>query len=646
MGIVAEDVERARSATDLVELISEKVALRRVGTRWVGLCPFHSENTASFSVNGELGRYYCFGCQARGDAISFLRETEHMDFPGAVEALAARTGITLRYDGTDHPGGTGARKRSAKLAEVMEKAVAWYHERLLSSPDAARARSYLRRERGYDAATVKQFRLGWAPEGWDTLARELGAPLDLLGEAGLAFRNQAGRMNDSFRGRVLFPIFDAAGHPVGMGGRVLPGAAGPKYKNTQTTPLYDKSRVLYGLNWAKGAIVERGLVVVCEGYTDVIGFHAAGVTEAVATCGTALAEGHVKLLVGFSRGIVLAYDADSAGQGAAERFYEWERRFDIDISVVALPAGADPADVARRDPGGLQKAVMDAVPYLGFRLRRLFEAADLRNPEGRAKTAESALAMISEHPDPLVKDQYLMQVADRCRLSPEQLRALRTAPVRAPAGGRPGGAGSRGGGEGPAGGAPQRAPGEAPAGPGQRRPPARPPVPPPELEALRLAVHHPEKVAGRLEAALFNSELARAAYEELASAMTLHDAIEGAGPEVADLLGQLAMVDTSEDPDDVLRRVLDRAAVRALSEIHRQAVGGGSLPGGEREGAAQLSARAKQLQLCLQTLRGVEPGPGFERRLANSEAQLLALLLGAPEVEPRSASLEEGVGAG
>jgi len=150
----------------------------------VGLCPFHSENTASFSVNGELGRYYCFGCQARGDAISFLRETEHLDFPGAVELLASRAGITLRYDGTDHPSGAGARKRSAKLTEVMEKAVAWYHERLLSSPDAAKARSYLRRERGYDAATVKQFRLGWAPEGWDTLVRELGAPVDLLAEAG------------------------------------------------------------------------------------------------------------------------------------------------------------------------------------------------------------------------------------------------------------------------------------------------------------------------------------------------------------------------------------------------------------------------------------------------------------------------------
>ncbi len=205
---------------------------------------------------------------------------------------------------------------------------------------------------------------------------------------------------------------------------MLPGGNGPKYKNTSATALYDKSRVLYGLNWAKGAIVERGRVVVCEGYTDVIGLHNAGVTEAVATCGTALADGHVRLLTGFSRRIVLAYDADSAGQGAAEHFYDWERRFEAGISVVPLPPGADPADLAQKDPERLRQAVAEAKPFLGFRLERLFATADLSNPEGRARAAEAGLALISEHPDSLVRDQYLMQVSDRCHLSPEQLRAL------------------------------------------------------------------------------------------------------------------------------------------------------------------------------------------------------------------------------
>ncbi|MGH9107419.1 MAG: DNA primase [Acidimicrobiales bacterium] len=598
MAILAEDIERVRSSTDLVALVSEHVALRRVGTRWVGLCPFHSEKTPSFSVNAELGIYYCFGCQARGDAIAFFRETEHLDFPGAVETLAARAGIAVRRDDGERAG--AVRKRAREVGDAMQKAVAWYHERLLKAPDAAEARKYLRR-RGYDGQTVAHFQLGWAPDGWDALVRQGGVAVDLLVEAGLAFRNHAGRLNDSFRGRVLFPIFDAGGRPVGMGGRVLPGAGGPKYKNTSSTALYDKSRVLYGLNWAKGPIVERGRVVVCEGYTDVIGLHRAGVTEAVATCGTALAEGHVKLLAGFSRRMVLAYDADSAGQGAAERFYDWERRFDAGISVVALPPGADPAELAQSAPETLRQAVGDAQPYLGFRLQRLLDRSELRNPEGRARAAEAALALVGEHPDPLVRDQYLMQVSDRCRLSPDQLRSLGRSSRPARTALRPGAAAAV-------------------------AKPSRRPVPPPELEALRLAVHHPEKVVGRLDASLFRSDLARAAYEELASAMTLHGAIEGASPEIADLLGQLAVADSAEDPDDVLRRLVDRAAARELAELTRRARGA--------EDLVTLAARAGTLQLALQALRTVEPGPGYEERVAGAERQLLALLLGSPDMSP------------
>lgn len=635
MGIVEEDIDRVRSATDLVALVSEQVALRRVGTRWVGLCPFHSEKTGSFSVSGELGLYYCFGCQARGDAISWLRETQHLDFASAMEGLAARAGITLRYDSEDRTG--PARKRSNELTEVLHKAVAWYHDRLLSGPDAAAARKYLR-QRGYDGSTVRQFQLGWAPEGWDTLVRQLGGPGDLLIGAGLAFRNASGRLTDSFRARLLFPIFDAAGRPVGLGGRVLPGAGGPKYKNTQATALYDKSRVLYGLNWAKASVVERGFVVVCEGYTDVIGLHRAGVTQAVATCGTALAEGHVKLLTGFSRRIVLAYDADAAGQGAAEHFYDWEKRFDAEISVVALPPGTDPADLAQTEPGRLVSAVADATPYLGFRLQRLFAQADLRNPEGRARAAEMAMALVESHPDPLVKDQYLMQVADRCSLSPGQLRAVgdnarQVAAAKGPkaAGARqPGGIGRPERGR-PAAGKSSDA--GRPDGPGPWPVPVGPqrsPVPLPELEALRLAVHHPEQVAGRLDIALFSSELGREAFAQLASAMTLYEAIEGAPPQVADILGQLAVVGPVEDPDDVLRRLLDRATTRALEDLRRQARRSGTIEA-ERAGAdlPALSARASELQLALQDMRSVEPGPGYDARLARAEASLLALLLGS-----------------
>jgi DNA primase len=627
VGIVTEDIERVRSSTDLVALVSEKVALRRVGTRWVGLCPFHGEKTPSLSVNGELGFYYCFGCGARGDAISFLRETEHLDFVTAVEALAGRAGVSVRYDREDKPSPAG--KRAVALAEAMEKAVSWYHQRLLSAPDAAGARAYLR-GRGYDADAVRHFRLGWAPAGWDALIRQAGIPTDLLEAAGLALRNQSGRLNDSFRGRVLFPIMDAAGRAVGLGGRVLPGADGPKYKNTSSTPIYDKGKILYGLNWAKGAIVERGRVVVCEGYTDVIGLHRAGVTEAVATCGTALAEGHVKLLTGFSRRIVLAYDADAAGQGAAERFYDWERRFDADISVVSLPAGADPGELAQKDPEALRQAVGQAQPYLGFRLARLYDAADLRNPEGRARTAEIGMALISEHPDPLVRDQYVMQLSDRCHLSPEQLRDLARHPSSRPAPG-PGGARASRAGPGGAGSSDGRArPQEAARAPVARATP--PAMPLPELEALRLAVHHPGQVAGRLHVELFGSELARAAFNELASSQTLYEAIENAQPQVADLLGQLAVVDSQEDPDDVLCRLAERAAGRFLSALNREARSNATVLG-----PAELAERAERsaaVQLSLQGLREVAAGPGYLDRLRAAERQLVQLLLVNPSLSP------------
>jgi DNA primase len=602
VGIVAEDVERVRSATDLVALVTEHVALRRVGTRWQGLCPFHAEKTGSFSVNAELGRYYCFGCRAHGDAISFLRETEHLDFVTAVEALASRVGIALRYDTAEHSG--PAAKRSAALSDAMERAVEWYHQRLLVAKDAGSARRYLR-DRGYGSDTVRHFRLGWAPGGWDVMVREAGVTADLLVEAGLAYRNQSGRMNDSFRERVLFPIFDIAGRPVGLGGRVLPGGSGPKYKNTSATALYDKSKVLYGLNWAKGAIVERGRVVVCEGYTDVIGLHRAGVTEAVATCGTALADGHVRLLTGFSRRIVLAYDADSAGQGAAEHFYDWERRFDAGISVVGLPAGTDPADLAQKAPESLRQAVAEAKPFLGFRLERLFASADLSSPEGRARAAEASLALIAEHPDSLVRDQYLMQVSDRCHLSPEQLRSL-PRPSASKPGERP-------------------APAVAPAAPK----PKPPPVPRPELEALRLAVHHPDIIEGRLDIDLFSSALAAAVFAELASAMTLHDAIESAPPEVADLLGQLAVEDSQEDADDVLGQLIAQAAARALAELRREARS--STP---TRSHSELAARSASLRHTLDAMRSVEHGPDYATRLVEAERRLLALVVGSPSMSP------------
>jgi len=368
MMIAEEDLRRVKEATDIVAVINEKVGLKRSSSRWIGLCPFHAEKTPSFSVNPALGVYHCFGCGASGDAISFLRETQGLTFVEAVERLAPRAGVELS---AEDPEQAKARQRRTALLEAMERAVAWYHDRLLTAPDASAARSYLR-SRGYDGEVVRRYRLGWAPVGWDQLCRALRLPDDVLQGTGLGYVDDKRRRSDVFRERVLFPILDHQGAAIGIGGRHLPGGRDPKYKNSPETRLYRKSEVLYGLSWAKEHVMRHATAVLCEGYTDVIAFHQAGVPSAVATCGTAVTEDHVRRLKAFGASrLVLGYDADVAGQGAAARFHTWEKSHDLDIGVIALPPGADPADVGREDPAALRRAVEEAVPFLSFRLRRL-----------------------------------------------------------------------------------------------------------------------------------------------------------------------------------------------------------------------------------------------------------------------------------
>jgi len=534
MGILDEDVARVRAETDFVQIASEHVALKKVGNRWTGLCPFHAEKTPSFSINPIENLFHCFGCQVGGDVITFVREIEHVDFVEAVERLAARANVQLRYD--DSGSASHDRQRRTRLLEAMEAAVAWYHERLLTAPDAGPARQYLR-SRGYDGDVVRQFRIGWSPDDWDALARALELPDDILTDTGLGFVNRRQRQQDAFRGRVMFPIFDASDKAVAFGGRALTGD-GPKYKNSQETPVYSKRRTLYGLNWAKADVVQTGQVIVCEGYTDVIGFFRSGLPRAVATCGTALADEHFRMLKNFARRVVLAYDADAAGQAAAERFYEWEQLYEIDIGVAVLPAGSDPGELAQRDPDALRKAVDEARPFLAFRIDRALGTTSLRAPvEVRARVATKALEMIAEHPSDVVRREYVGQVATRLGLEVERLLASLPAPGRK-------------------------------ATPVQVR---RVEAEGPEIEALRLAIHAPETVAEHLDDALFLDELHLAAYRALASAEHLHDAIERADPGAAALLQRLAVEDALAEPEDVIAGLVKQAADRALAELDREA---------------------------------------------------------------------------
>jgi DNA primase len=426
VGIHDEDVARVREATDIVAVISEYVQLKRVGRRWQGLCPFHAEKTPSFSVNAEMGVYHCFGCKTSGDAITFLREVEHADFPEAVERLAGRSGIALRYTS---PGEGADRQKRGKLTEALEQAVEWYHQRLLTAPDAGQARSYLR-HRGYDGDMVRQYKLGWAPDDWDALAKGLkvgvknGISPQVFSDAGLGFRNKRDRMQDSFRARLLFPIFDPSSKPVGFGGRILPGDEGPKYKNSVDNAVYRKSRVLYGLNWAKQDIVNAGQVIICEGYTDVIGFAQAGIARAVATCGTAATDEHIQILRRYVSRIVLAFDPDTAGGNAAERFLQWEG--EIEVKVAIFPDGADPGDMAKSDPEGLVAAVDAAVAFPRFRYERVLALADMETIRGRSLAARQATEVVASIKDSLVRDPYLLEIATQCRQDdPNALDRLR-----------------------------------------------------------------------------------------------------------------------------------------------------------------------------------------------------------------------------
>jgi DNA primase len=598
MSVAPEEIAQVRAATDIVALLGEHVALRKTGQRWTGLCPFHEEKTPSFSVNAEEGLYYCFGCQAKGDAITFVRETQHLDFIDAVRQLAERAGIELHYD-RDASSSGGWRDKSV-LYDAVERAVAWYHERLLSAPDAGRARDYLR-SRGYDADTVREFRLGWAPDDWDQLVRALKLPAEVASTSGLGFVNKGGRLQDALRARVLFPILDPGGRPIAIGGRVLPtlgdappssGRVEPKYKNTQETPIYQKRRTLYGLNWAKKDVVATGEIVVCEGYTDVIAFFGAGVRRSVATCGTALAEDHFRVMRNFAKRIVLAYDADAAGQNAAASVYQWERTHEVAVSVCRLPNGADPADLARTDPDALARSVVDAVPFLQFRLDAALSGADVSTPEGRARAAERALAVIVEHPSDLVRDQYVMQVADRCRLDPTLLRddvarQLRTGTARPLP--RP------------------RRSGAAPQVGGDRA----------GLEALRLALHAPKTTLPRLSAALFVDDVQRLAYEAIAAGATHAEVIDAALAEgeedVAELLSRLIVEEPQQVPigtdpvTSVVAQLVRHATSRVLTE-REAAVRSGELAA--RDVIDEISV-AKEL---LSHLEGPE-GSDAEREL-------------------------------
>ena len=553
MAISEAEIAQVRSATDIVALITEHVALKKTGRRWQGLCPFHAEKSPSFSVNAEEGRYYCFGCRVSGDQITFVREMQHLDFVEAVRALADRAGIELHEDDSSGP----ARKDRQEFLRAMDRAVTWYHERLLHSPDARGARDYLR-GRGISGDVARQFRLGWAPDDWDALSTSLDLSVKVLEGTGLGFVNKRGRRQDALRARLIFPIFDSSDKAIAVGGRILPGAPESpdgyreaKYKNSPETPIYSKRRTLYGLNWAKDDVIKSGEIIVCEGYTDVIACFQSGLPRAVATCGTALGEDHFRAMRNFAQRIVLAYDADAAGQSAAASVYQWERQHEVDVFVATLPVGSDPADLAQRDRAALARAVAQSVPYLQFRLDRVLSAANLSSAEGRARAGEAALRVLAEHPSDFVRDQYLVKVADTLRLDLSVVRPRVAELVRNP-----------------------QARALEPAVASSRV--ARLPRQRPGLEALRLVMHFAHDVQGRFVAEYFVNDLERDIFLALGTGTSVSQVVDHlrrrGDDAAAEVVSELAVEDldrayTVEDVAAVVAQLLRAAVAGALRDV-------------------------------------------------------------------------------
>jgi DNA primase len=347
--------------------------------------------------------YYCFGCGKGGDAIRFLCEVEHLDFAEAVERLAKEAGVTLRYEG-DSPEQRRAAGKKQSLHRANEEAAALYHQMLLEGREAEDARAYLA-ERGIDRETAAAFGVGYAPGYADFLLRRLARSLssEILVEAGLAIQDQGGNVRDRFRGRITFPVHDLAGRAVGMGARILPGAPqeGPKYLNSPETPVYRKGEVLYNLHRAKAAIARSGEIHVVEGYTDVIAMAQGGIETAVATCGTALGEGHFRLASRFAQRMVLAFDSDEAGARAAERAFQFLETYPLRPVVLILPEGQDPADFVRAHGGdALRELAQGAVPLVEYMLRRTVRPYDLDNTEERMQALDAGLAIVERLVNP------------------------------------------------------------------------------------------------------------------------------------------------------------------------------------------------------------------------------------------------------
>jgi DNA primase len=571
-----DDVKTVRDAVPIDAVVSEYLQLRNAGGgNLKGLCPFHDEKSPSFQVSPSKGLFHCFGCQEGGDTIAFVMKIDHLSFSEVVERLAARAGITLRYEeGGYNP--SHQRGERTRLVELHKIAAQFYVEQL-ASPEAEIGRTFLS-ERGFDQAAAEHFEVGYSPAGWDHLTRFLRGKGFTDRELTLSGLSQDGRRGpiDRFRGRLMWPIRDISGDVVGFGARRLrDDDNGPKYLNTPETPIYKKSQVLYGVDLAKKDIAKASRAVVVEGYTDVMACHLAGVTTAIATCGTAFGGEHIKILRRLlmdngSARVIFTFDGDAAGQKAALRAFEDDQKFAAETYIAIAPDGMDPCELrlAKGD-----EAVLDLVtprtPLFEFAIRQIVSRYDLDVPAGRAAALDEAAPIVARIKNSASQHEVAVQLAGMLGILDTQFVVKRVAQLARWArdrGGRPpGGQAQPGPGGGPGAQSGRQDVRRGPAGPALY---LRNPVYTTERELLKLALQRPELVTPAFDA-YETDEFTAPQYAQVRRCIDDAGGTEQGCADVKDYLSRVR----EAAPDDTVRKLVTELAVevfkgRTIDELY------------------------------------------------------------------------------
>ncbi|QEV17973.1 DNA primase [Streptomyces alboniger] len=555
-----EDVKAVRDAVPIDAVVSDYLQLRSAGGgNLKGLCPFHDEKSPSFQVSPSKGLFHCFGCQEGGDTIAFVMKIDHLTFSETVERLAAKAGITLRYEeGGYNP--SHQRGERIRLVEAHQAAAQFYVDQL-ESPEAEIGRKFLA-ERGFDQAAAAHFGVGYSPAGWDHLTRYLRGKGFTDKELTLSGLSQEGRRGpiDRFRGRLMWPIRDIGGEVVGFGARKLrDDDNGPKYLNTPETPIYKKGQVLYGVDLAKKEIAKTSRAVVVEGYTDVMACHLAGVTTAIATCGTAFGGDHIKILRRLlmdngSARVIFTFDGDAAGQKAALRAFEDDQKFAAETYIAIAPEGMDPCELrlAKGDEA-VADLVQPRTPLFEFALRQIVSRYDLETPAGRAAALDEAAPVVARIKNSGAQHEVAVQLAGMLGILDTQFVVKRVAQLARWARDR--------GGRGPAQpqGRPQQTYAQGPPPPSGPALMLRSPAHRTERELLKLALQRPELVSPAFDAYGVDEFTA----PPYAAVRRCVEEAGGAEAGIAEPQAYLARV-LDAAPDDTVRRMVTELAVEAI----------------------------------------------------------------------------------